>query len=86
MFLLNPKMPKEVLYGSFKEVAKWLTQKFETNIEKLRALFIWASSIDVAGLQQSLEELPAEGTPLDYLLRIHWQMGNHAHFFAQLCR
>ena len=79
-------MPKNIMYGTFKEVGKWLTEKYKTDIEKLRSLFMWAASIDVGTLQQTLEELPAEGTPLDYLLRIHWQMGNHAHFFAQLCR
>ena len=79
-------MPKSVMYGTFDEVGKWLTENYQTDMEKLRSLFMWTVSIDVDTLQQALSELPAAGTLLDYLLRIHWGLGSHAVFFARLCR
>ena len=79
-------MPRDLLYKSFEDLAKHLTAKCKTDMEKIRALFIFTTSIDVKQLESSLEKLPEQGTPLDYLLKIQWQLGNHAHFFAQLSR
>ena len=80
------QLPTNIIYGNFDEVAHYLTKNCKNDIEKVRSLFTWTTSIDISSLQSSLEKLPDAGTPLDYLLRIHWQMGNHAHFFAQICR
>jgi hypothetical protein len=42
--------------------------------------------VDVGKYATTLDKLPETGTPLDYLLKIHWQMGNHAYFFSTLAR
>ena len=80
------KLPDDILYGDFAVVTEYLTKNTTNDVQKARVLFTWATSIDIASLQSELEELPEEGTPLHYLLQIHWKMGNHAHLFTKLCR
>ena len=75
-----------MLYQTFDELAEYLLEDCTTDLEKVRALFIFTTSLDINKIQETLQKLPEQGTPLDYLLKIHWQMGNHAHFFAQLAR
>ncbi|CAD5125169.1 DgyrCDS13412 [Dimorphilus gyrociliatus] len=57
-----------------------------TELELVRALFSWIASIDFSNLENKVEDLPEGGTPLDYMLKIQWNMGNHAYFLAMCCR
>jgi hypothetical protein len=80
------QMPVDVLYTSYANVASYLTDDCDTELGKVRALFTWMTSVDVGKYATTLDKLPETGTPLDYLLKIHWQMGNHAYFFSTLAR
>ena len=71
---------------SFTAVADYLTRSSRNDMDKVRAIFRWIASVDVSALQYRTVELPVSGTPLDYLLKINWKMGNHANFTAQLAR
>ena len=80
------QVPDNVLLGSYEEIANYLIKICINDIQKVRAFFMWITSIDISSLQSSLEKEPKGGTPLEYLLKIGNQMGNHAHFFTKLCR
>lgn len=67
-------------------MADYLTRNARNDIDKVRAIFRWIASVDVSALQHRTAQLPDSGTPLDYLLKINWKMGNHANFTAQLAR
>ena len=76
-----------MMFGTLKSLTKRLTSPYRTDTEKVRSLFTWVTSLNIEKLQFCLAELPdRKNTPLEILLRIHWKIGNHAHFFAQLCR
>ena len=79
-------MPLSLLYESYEAVAGYLTEVCSSDLDRLRAVFFWTASTDLSSLQNNVDDLPEPDTPLDYLLKINWQMGNHAHFFARLCR
>lgn len=70
-------------WDSFTEYMKSISK---TKIQLVRALFSWITSIDFNTLEQKVEDLPEAGTPLDYMLKIQWNMGNHAYFLAMCCR
>lgn len=73
------------MYGSLKELVSYLTEDAPDDLAKLRSLFSWFTSIDVPSLQHVMARLPDPQTPLDFLLKLHWKLTNHAYFFAQLC-
>ena len=75
-----------MLYQPFEELGQYLIQDCQTDLQRVRSLFIFITSLDIGKMEDTLQRLPEQGTPLDYLLKIHWQMGNHAHFLAQLAR
>ena len=79
-------MPVEILYGNFKTVTQYLMSDYKSDIEKVRSLFVWVTCINANRIEYCLERLPGRHTPLETILRIHWKMGNYAHFFVQLCR
>jgi transglutaminase-like putative cysteine protease len=79
-------MPVATLYGNFRAVMRYLTNNYQTDLEKLRSLFVWVTSINAKQIEHCLQRLPARNTPLEAILRIHWKMGDYAHFFVQLCR
>ena len=78
-------MPSDLMYKSFEDVADYLCKVASTDMQKLRALFTWLTSVNVSHLQKTLLEVPEPRTPLDCLLKIHWEMSNHAHVFKLLC-
>jgi len=61
-------------------------KKARNDLEKVRAIFWWIASLDLPALQCRTTKLPEPGTPLDYLLKINWRMGNHANFIMHLAR
>ncbi len=76
----------ELLYKPFRELADYLTEDAENEVQKVRACFTWLCSVDVGALLHKIQSLPESGTPLDFLLRINWQMANHANVFYLLCQ
>jgi len=80
------QIPESLLAKSYADVAAYLTKDARNDLEKIRAIFRWTASLDLAALQGRTTELPEPGTPLDYLLRINWRMGNHANFIMHMAR
>ena len=74
--------PIDILYKYFADLADYLTEGTENELQKVRACFTWLCSMDIGSLQHKVQKLPDTGTPLDSLLKIHWQMTNHSHVFA----
>ena len=65
-----------------------MTAYAETDVERVRSVFTWLASIDLSQLEENIDpdQVPEPQTPLDYLLKIAWNMGNHAFLFAVLVR
>ena len=84
--MLHIQLPSEIMYDSFEKVVEYLCASTTSEMGKLRALFTWLTSLDIGNLQSTLTTVPEAQTPLDQLLKIHWQMSNHAFFFHLLCR
>jgi len=80
------QVPESLLAKSYADVAAYLTENARNDLDKIRAIFRWTASLDLAALQSRTTELPEPGTPLDYLLRINWRMGNHANFIMHMAR
>jgi len=55
-----------------------------SEMETLRALFLWVTSIDVYSLQTEAE--PPTHSPLEYFLKIKNNNGNHAHLLSGVCQ
>jgi len=80
------KIPESLLAKSYADVAEYFAKKARNDLDKIRAIFRWTASLDLAVLQNRTTELPEPGTPLDYLLKINWRMGNHANFIMLIAR
>ncbi|XP_013404637.1 uncharacterized protein LOC106169650 isoform X2 [Lingula anatina] len=78
------KAPKDLMVKPFPELIQYLTEGASNDVAKVRAIFQWIASIDIHGM--GMDSLPPQKTPLEYLLKIKWNMGNHAHLFFSLCR
>ena len=77
----------EILQGKYRDLAVHLTKDTQSELEKVRVLFRWLTSLDLHALvYRTGNDLPEPGTPLEGLLEIHWSMSNHAHFFARVAR
>lgn len=84
--MLYVQIPESLLAKSYDDVVAYLTKKARSDLDKIRAIFLWTASLDVPNLQSRTTELPEAGTPLDYLLKINWRMGNHANFIMHMAR
>jgi len=80
------QIPESLLAKSYADVVAYLTKSARNDLDKIRAIFRWTASLDLAVLQSRTTELPEPGTPLDYLLKINWRMGNHANFIVHMAR
>ena len=83
---LHVQIPESLLAKSYADVAAYLTKNARNDLDKIRAIFRWIASLDLPTLQSRTTELPEPGTPLDYLLKINWRLGNHANFIMQMAR
>lgn len=72
--------------GNFNELVKYLTRDNERwdDMCKLRAVFLWVTSIDVYNLK--VDGVPPTHSPLEYFTKIQCNMGNHAHLISGLCQ
>ncbi|KAK6178731.1 hypothetical protein SNE40_011246 [Patella caerulea] len=77
--------PNKLMNGTFRELVNYLTsnQKWD-DIARVRAIFLWVTSVDVYGLE--IEDEPPAQSPLEYFLKIQTNSGNHAHLFSGLCQ
>ncbi|XP_013404632.1 uncharacterized protein LOC106169646 [Lingula anatina] len=78
------KTPKDLMVKPFPQLIQYLTEGASNDVAKVRAIFQWVTSIDIHGM--GMESLPPQKTPLESLLKIKWNMVNHAHLFFTLCR
>ena len=79
-------MPLSILSKQYEDLAWYLTQNAQSDIDRIQSVFRWITSLDLPLILNAVETLPDPGTPLDYLLKMNWQMGNHAHFFEKVTR
>jgi len=84
--VLFAQIPESLLAKSYADVAAYLTKNARNDLDKIRAIFRWTASLDLPVLQSRTTELPEPGTPLDYLLKINWRLGNHANFIMHMAR
>ena len=80
------QIPESLLAKSYADVAAYLTKNARNDLDKVRAIFQWTASLDLPLVHSRTTELPEHGTPLDYLLRINWRLGNHANFIVHMAR
>ncbi len=85
-FFIILKVSTKYLKKSFKRLVDHLILGLLSDLARVRALFIWATSVDLQKLADNATTEPKPNSPLDYLLKIHWQLGNHANLFDKLCR
>ncbi|XP_046357962.2 uncharacterized protein LOC124136163 isoform X2 [Haliotis rufescens] len=78
------KAPQRLLTGTFRELVQYLTGPDWPEIGKVRAIFLWLTSIDVYNLK--MEEDPPKQSPMEYFSKIQKNQGNHAHLFSGLCQ
>ncbi|KAL5022837.1 hypothetical protein ScPMuIL_001992 [Solemya velum] len=80
--------PSELLVSTFQELVKYLVKSPEhedwDDIQKVRCLFRWMTSIDVFNLKSNDE--PQLHSPLEYFFKIQQNQGNHAHLMSGLCQ
>jgi len=80
------QIPESLLAKSYADVVAYLTKSARNELDRIRAIFRWTASLDLPMLQSRTTQLPEPGTPLDYLLKINWRLGNHANFIMQMAR
>ncbi|XP_025109760.1 uncharacterized protein LOC112573518 isoform X2 [Pomacea canaliculata] len=79
------KTPTKLLLGTFRELVVYLTSNPDwDDLEKVRAIFRWVTSVDVFSLEEN-GEAPKQ-SPMDYFFKIRNNLGNHAHLFSGLCQ
>lgn len=83
-YVLNA--PPKLLVGNFNDLIRYLTRSNDRwdDMCKLRAIFLWVTSIDVYNLK--VDGVPPTHSPLEYFTKIQCNMGNHAHLISGLCQ
>ncbi|XP_013389753.1 uncharacterized protein LOC106158364 isoform X2 [Lingula anatina] len=85
----STQVENSLLESNLEALVKYLTEGPWGDLGKVRAIFWWLTSVDVNDVEKlmtSADSLPSTNTPLDYLCRIKWNKGCHAHLFAWMCR
>lgn len=67
-------------------MARYLATPARDDVGRVRAVYAWITSLDPETVANSLDRPPKANTPLEYLVKIHMKMLNHAHLFAGLVR
>ncbi|KAK2178535.1 hypothetical protein NP493_539g01015 [Ridgeia piscesae] len=84
MHLLQP--PRELLYGSYAPLAKYLTRSCRSDVSRVAVLFQWTTSRNYNDIDSYRQEVVDPDSPLKGFLDIADKKNNHAHFFTRLCR
>ncbi|CAH1787326.1 unnamed protein product [Owenia fusiformis] len=77
-------IPIGIIARNFADTVAYLIEGCTTQVDQIRAIFRWITSVDVDSL--ALDDLPPSGSPLMYMYKIKWQMGNHARLLHAFCR
>ncbi|XP_041357267.1 uncharacterized protein LOC121374291 [Gigantopelta aegis] len=79
------KVPRDLQRGTFRDLVNYLTSNPKWNdLAKLRAIFLWITSIDIYNL--AIDTEPPKHSPMEYFMKIQKNHGNHAHLFSGLCQ
>ena len=79
------KVETKYLNGTFEELAYHMTKICKTDMERIRAIFSWLTSRDIASLVKGSRGSVKDGSPMDYVKKINNRKGNLAYMFAHLC-
>ena len=78
--------PRELLYGSYAPLAKYLTRSCRSAVSRVAVLFQWTTSRNYNDIDSYRQEVVDQDSPLKGFLDIADKKNNHAHFFTRLCR
>ncbi|XP_055886104.1 uncharacterized protein LOC106062437 isoform X1 [Biomphalaria glabrata] len=79
------QIPPELNRSTFRELVEFLTAPLEgTDLERVRAIFRWVTSVDVFSVQ--MDTPPPRNSPIEYFYKIQTNQGNHAHLLSGLCQ
>ncbi len=76
-------MSPSLLYGTLEDLVDNITSGLTGDLEKVRVVFVWLASTNIAALRYSI---PEPQSPLDYLIKIEDYELSHSVFFDMLCR
>ncbi|XP_033737977.1 uncharacterized protein LOC117325676 [Pecten maximus] len=80
--------PLDILLGTFWDVVEYLVITPEGDVlddlSKARMFFRWITSFDVYTIDTEI--IPPEESPLEYFMKIQYDLGDHAHMFYSLCK
>lgn len=71
--------------GTLKNFVTMLTEPFENDMSKVRAIYVWLTSLNINKLSHPLKN-PKVGYTMFYLMKIKERLGNYAQFFNRMCK
>ncbi|XP_052081913.1 uncharacterized protein LOC127719716 isoform X2 [Mytilus californianus] len=70
--------------GTLKTLVSLLTDQYEDDMSKVRAIYVWLTSININKLSHPLKN-PKVGYTMFYLMKIKERLGNYSQLFNRMC-
>lgn len=71
--------------GTLKSLVSLLTDQYEDDMSKVRAIYVWLTSLNINKLSHPLKN-PKVGYTMFYLMKIKERLGNYSQLFNRMCK
>ena len=79
------QIPKSKITGTLKDLVSLLTDQYEDDTSKVRAIYVWLTSLNFQKLSHPLKN-PKVGYTMFYLMKIKERLGNYAQLMNKMCK